>query len=677
MSIEDFLKNPKTVEIILSSLGLETTLPNEGFIAGGSVANMLLSLYHLGTPRKFNINDIDIFNTVDPNTIDKKQLDGEGETLLMGDVHLGMGIAVDEGYGHVYVERDGTFYRVMKSERDGIINNISCFVSHGQLGSKHTTPNYDPDNDIILRGFDLNCCQAGIDLKNGVLHYTESFKNFLKSKQVLVDIPYTPLHSAIRLIKKMVMYGDFCYCDIDYEMKYLQQATKSGEACMFIAKENYDKFIDNHEALQDYIEVTSVDIKNMPHEYRKMYFPNSFKVINKPMGNNMTSTPVGRGNYVETEMIEGRELWTYEFTKKLDRIPESFDKMWELKKIWDFRYRSRKKSHQNKIDMIMNFSTEKKKKVTNLANLLRNEEGDKILAYPLQCLMSNDFYYDCDFTEEHLGEISVFVGEHRGLAGMLSKTNNIQEQYNNVKMLKTLAKQEGNWVIGTLETLGFNEVMKGTEITKEWVQGLIDKEKLRMSLPLVEPLNIDNFKYKECVTELITPLDLQAEGKKLGHCVGGYSYNIEKGESRIFSVNVGGIQSTLEIGLKDYNYNFSIELGKMGDAPKPKKSISVKQHSGRYPEVMGNRTPTNKCRGVGMKLVYHLAKQELSDSEFKELFELRDVKTYNNNNFGINEKTIKRNGWSKLLNDNHRGKNSVNKNSKKKDGNFINDVLDF
>ena len=89
MTVEDFLKNPKTTEIVLSSLGRKTTLPNEGFLAGGSVANMLLSLYHHGTPCKFDINDIDIFNIVDPNEVSKGLL-GEGEGLLQNGVHLGI-----------------------------------------------------------------------------------------------------------------------------------------------------------------------------------------------------------------------------------------------------------------------------------------------------------------------------------------------------------------------------------------------------------------------------------------------------------------------------------------------------------------------------------------------------------------------------------------------------------
>jgi hypothetical protein len=709
MSVEDFLKNPKTVEIVLSSLGRKVTLPNEGFLAGGSVANMLLSLYHKGTPCMFKVNDVDIFNVVDPNSIDAEMLNGEGEELLKGDVHLGSQVMDmrDAGYGHVYVERDGTYYRIMSAERDGLINDIKCFVSHGEYGgetirvtpeplepgmimvpvtyNEPIIPNIDPSNDIILRGFDLNCCQVGIDLSNGVLHYTDSFVKFLKSKQVLVDLPYTPLHTAIRLVKKMEMYGDFCYCDIDYEMNYLYQATGTDEACMFFGKENYDKFITHHEILQDYIEIKSVEIKNMPHEYRKKYFPNSFKVLNKPIGDNMTTTPT-YGNYVETEMVEGRELWTYEFVKGFKYIPDEFTKMWELKKIWDFKYRHLKKSHKQKIDIIMSYG-KKNLGLDDLNGLVYTLEQSGNQPYPTQCLMIHDYYYKCDFTEEHLDEIVGFVNDHRRLGRLLSKANNVQEQYNNVKMIKSLAKQEGQWIIGTLETLGGDEMVKGTVITKEWVEGLIEKEKQRMSTPLVEPINLDKFKYKDCVTELVRPLDLKMEGEKMGHCVGGYSHNIERGESRIFHIEVAGIGSTLEIGMAGYPEHVMFELNNHENRKTGKKEFRVKQHQGRYPEIMGNQTPTNKNRGIAFKLCYFLANEYLSDERLQDIEDsvVEDVKNreirerikaqelMNCVSKSTNVSVSKRNLWSNWLRDYHGGKN--NPKNKRKTSNVFDDII--
>jgi hypothetical protein len=691
MTVKDFLENPITAQIVKSSLGQKVTLPSEGFVAGGSVANMLLSLYHKGTPWLFQINDIDIFQPIDSTEYESGYAyDGEGENMLVGNINLGMSIQMDEGYGHVFVERDGTYYKVLDTERDGLFNYVKCFVNHGNSHggqirytpeppqedperpmfpvSQNLTnmPNIDPDNDIILRGFDLNCCQAGIDLKNGKLHYTESFEKFLKSKQVLVDIPYTPFHTAIRLVKKMSMYGDFCYCDMDYEMRYLKQALRSDESCRFFGKETYDKFVDNKEC-HEYFKVTMVDVKNMPYDYRKKYFPNYNP--NKNTGN-------GLFGYDDDPNVEGRELWTYQFKKEYKDIPYEFNYMWELKKIWDYKYRFMKKSHQNKIDLVMNFNKEESKpkagKIQNLFYTLQHQGGPEY-SFPFQCLVANDKYYDCDFTMEHLKEINDFVREHRMLSGMLSRTNNIQEQYNNVKMLKALSNKEGQWIIGTLETLGREESIQGREITKEWVQSLIEKEKLRMSKPLVEAYNLDNFKYSKYVTELTTPLQLKREGDMMGHCVGGYSYSIEKGESRIFHIEVDGIGSTLEIGLKkwnDYLFDFDTEDNRKKfeeEERKPKQCFKVNQHYGRYPIKKGNQIPTNRNRGIAFKLIHFLYKQELSDQQYKDMFKLEDVRR------SRTTPTKKKNIWWKYLKDSHAGKNSLRK-SKKNTGIF-NDVF--
>ena len=657
MKVEDFLTDPKTIELVLSSINKKVTLPNSGFLAGGSVANMLLSLYHSGTPSMFKINDVDIFIPQDPLITEVI----EGEDMLRCDVTINVELHQDgdEDYGQSYIENDGTCYRVISSKRDGLINNVKCVIEHGQTGGRthrytptgdegqSMTPvtkrdgvisNDDPDNEIILRGFDLNCCQVGVDLKNNQIYYTKAFVNFLKSKQVLVNIPYTPFHTALRLVKKMKMYGDFCYCDIDYEIKYLYHAEGLEGSCMFFGKENYDKFIENKEALKKYLEITEVKIENMPHEYRKKYFPKSYVSTN-------TSFLQPRDNYLKTEMIEGRELWTYTFINNDDFIDDECDRLWELKRIWELKHRNLKKTQVKKIKTIMNYGNSDILKTRNYVS----DNSD--MSYLMMCLMTIDDYYDCDFTLGHLKEINRFVSEHHVLKGLISKCKNVQEQYNNVKMIRRLSKLEGDWVIGVLETLGVSEMTNNTVITKEWVDSLVEEEKNRMSTPLVKTLNLDDFKYKKNITELVVPLDLMAEGKKMGHCVGGYSHNITNGGSRIFNINVGGVQSTLEISLTKQD-EWSNSCGESND----KKYFKIKQHSGRYPEKKGNQTPTNKCRGMAFKLVHYLSKQEMSCDEYRDMFTNKPYKQYYETDSGL-----VKNSWWDIVNDNHKHKNNPNK----------------
>jgi hypothetical protein len=674
MNIEKFLKNPKTVEIIINSLNNVVKLPNDGFLAGGSVANMLLSLYHDGTPWRFKVNDVDIFKPTNDTSIES-----DGEHSLNNGTAVDISLELhDEGYGHTFVEADGTYYKVLSSERFGLINEVKCLVSHGHSGGNQERvipepptdnpdkymfsvtynepkiPNIDPDNDIILRGFDLNCCQAGIDLSNGVLHYTKEFVEFLKSKQVLVIIPYTPFHTAVRMVKKMDMYGSFCYCDLDYEMKYLNEAKYIEDVCQFFGKENYDKFQEYKHILGEYIEIKPLEFRQMPYEYKLKYFPKSMET--KALGR-VVKMVSSRFDDVDVEVSEERRLWRYEFIKDLGYIDEELDKVWLLKKVWELKYRPMKKSHRNKINNILSYHK------TDFTCLYNDGDGRQI-PYHVQCLISNDGYYDCDFTDKHLEEIHRFINEHRGLAGVLFKSGNVQEQYNNIKLIKSITKQEGQWIIGVLETLGC-DINSQTKITKEWVMGLVEKEKQRMSTPLVDPINLSGFKYKKYVTELTTPLELRVEGEKMGHCVGGYSGDIKRGGSRIFHIEVDGIGSTLQISLKGDNYPGSVNYDKVG--------CSISQHYGRYPEKVGNQTPTNKNRGIAFKLCYHMSQQSLKEEDLEEILEStmfdRETRVIRENilererrhlGSGHTVTASKQNPWSKWLKDGHQGKNNGN-----------------
>ncbi len=58
VNIERFLQEKQTVEKILEELGKLCNLPNYGMLAGGSVANTILSMID---KKKYPINDIDIF----------------------------------------------------------------------------------------------------------------------------------------------------------------------------------------------------------------------------------------------------------------------------------------------------------------------------------------------------------------------------------------------------------------------------------------------------------------------------------------------------------------------------------------------------------------------------------------------------------------------------------------
>lgn len=656
MNIEKILEDPKLVDIVLNSISEYVELPDEGFLAGGSVANTILGFIYEGKAKRFKVNDVDIFNVLPIKSYeDLYSYKSKGEESLQPNINLNMDILSDD-YGHVFVESDGTFYRVIESTRDGLINNVTCIVKKGNGRQERYLPEPPEDNpnqvmtavthiidygkkeynencDIILRGFDINSCQAGIDLKTKKLYWTKPYADFLKTRQLMVDVPYTPIHTSIRLIKKMLQYGTLCYCDFEKEFQYLFQATNTDEYGKLVGKETYDKFTKYNKVylsqlINGKVKTELIDLNKYFKLRKPLYheLPASYREDNIPPH---ISSPISHYNQT---VIHEIDLWFLEPVKGVfNYIDVEYYGICELKRVWELLYRPRKKSHKKKIESILRFKRLSEgplfgggeTKFTNTSSI--NTQN----SYPTKCLIANDDYYNCDFSFNHLVEIENFFTEHRRLSSVFSKFKNIQEQYEKLRLLKSFVNKEGDWVIGILESGGSK-----FDITEESLYEVIEKEKLRLSQPLCEPYDLSDFKYKNYVSELVTPYDLKLEGSKMGHCVGGYSHSIENGESRIFHIEIDGIGSTLEIGLKDYN-GISDKL----------PCFKVKQHYGRYPKK-GNLTPTNKNRGIAFKLVYYLAKQNLTKDVFIESLKSSDGKK------------TKRNKWSKWLSDGHRNVNN-------------------
>src|SRR5690606_26488768 len=142
----------------------------DSFIAGGAIAN-LIHEYINQVPAK--INDIDFFYY---------QFDDTHE--ITERTHY------QELYANIDTE-DPRCYSIVKLEEDKKINKIRIL----------------PDSTFgwyrLLEQFDLNCCQAGIDLFNEQIYVTSHFINFLKNKEIKIlnDNRY-PLTSIVRGITK-------------------------------------------------------------------------------------------------------------------------------------------------------------------------------------------------------------------------------------------------------------------------------------------------------------------------------------------------------------------------------------------------------------------------------------------------------------------------------------------
>ena len=187
--MDNILKDKNIVSKILTELSELCAIPDNGFLAGGAVANTLLSMKY-GKP--YPINDLDIFIETedDPDPFDILPESHRGRTPTRTQT-----LVIQSGYYEGELGYDhGSNYRILEVDRDGLLN----WITISRVINRDNIRNYR----YILNGFDFNCCQVGIDLKTNELYYTDEFEEFLNTKQLDVTAIYTPAHTAIRLFKK-------------------------------------------------------------------------------------------------------------------------------------------------------------------------------------------------------------------------------------------------------------------------------------------------------------------------------------------------------------------------------------------------------------------------------------------------------------------------------------------
>lgn len=162
------------------------SLPGQGLLAGGSLANTIWALKNGTDPV---INDIDIFVYVGH----LENINDRNNNTLFRYVEKDIQY-VDDYAGVREHPVDKRFYVIKESTNEGMLNTITYDAS-------------DIDPMLILDSFDLSCTAVGFDLSSGNFYWTNDFENFLETGKIRVSNVCTPSHTAIRLVKKGVELG--------------------------------------------------------------------------------------------------------------------------------------------------------------------------------------------------------------------------------------------------------------------------------------------------------------------------------------------------------------------------------------------------------------------------------------------------------------------------------------
>ena len=538
--MENILKETNIVEQILRRLNELAPIPNEGFLAGGAVANTLLGMKYGDI--EYPINDLDIYMEEDPDKPTRESgAPLRSDNLIVEDGYWGGTIGYDQG----------TTYRIVSVEREGLYNYIN--ISAISNRSKSSNPTY------ILKGFDLNCCQVGIDLSTNTLYYTTHFEEFMKTKQLDVTSVYTPAHTAIRLFKKKKELN--CYCNVEACMELLSQPLIPSTTIqlmwrsfgIYFSDKYKDMFIRHYDELKHYFRM----VRFFDHK-RRLW--DSRYEFGKQFQKDVDLDSDHAVNWLDPHRTPPQEL--------LEKWASLNDTLWTL-------IPSKHLTPNTKINKILKgtipnplsfmsayhlISGKVKKTILNKAQLIiENGTYTKMLA-----LVNPDFY-NCDFTIEHISYIDTVMSKNQSLSRFIGKYNlNLQETLTFVNDIERISKKEGMFIINIL-TLILDEGNPSISPTYKNMIKWIESKKKEMDKPLITPLDLSGLQLPDHIEikEIISECQLQWSGQRLKNCLNNdgqeYANKIESGKVKVFVINTPNSTSAFEIFMEKNGLSYSVQ----------------------------------------------------------------------------------------------------------------------
>ena len=538
--MENILKETNIVEQILRRLNDLAPIPNEGFLAGGAVANTLLGMKYGDI--EYPINDLDIYMEEDPN----------GPTRESGAPLRSDNLIVEDGYWGGTIGYDqGTTYRIVSVEREGLYNYIN--ISAIRNRNKSSNPTY------ILKGFDLNCCQVGIDLSTNTLYYTPQFEEFMKTKQLDVTSVYTPAHTAIRLFKKKKELN--CYCNVAACMELLSQPLiptstirlRRGEFGIYFTHKYKDMFIRYYDELKHYFRmVRFFDHKRRLWDTRYQYN----QQFEKPDELDKDHAV----NWLDPHRTPPQQL--------LDQWATLNDALWTL-------IPSQYLTPNPKIDNILKGTTPNPLSFMSAYNLISGKIKKTILkkaeliiekgTYTKLLALINPDFYNCDFTTEHISYIDEVMKKNRSLSRFIGKYEmNLQQTLTFLNDIERIIKKEGMFILGILTPIleeGNHSVLPTYKNMVKWVES----KKKEMDKPLISPQDLSGLGLPSHVeiSEIVSECQLQWAGQRLKNCLNnegqGYREKIQLGKVKVFLITTPKSMSAFEIFIEKNGLSYGVQ----------------------------------------------------------------------------------------------------------------------
>lgn len=519
---------------VLAELGQIAPLPDIGIVAGQSVASVVMR--RLGLSFGSPINDVDVFLPVNASARAGKMAETAKETRALCSLatHITRSaiMCANDDYFGMFKATTKEGYSILATAREGMLNEVA-----------YTRTWLDPrvgEALSVLRGFDMNCVQVGVDAASGALAWTTSFEEFVASGQLLVANVNTPFHTAARYFKKKAELG--CFGDDELNMAICALPSARG----LFSSPNLLGMSDISSVAGRY----GLKVHQQYAEQAERLSPwfKEVKAMDAPI---WTMSPV----------FEGREEILERLRQAAKR--ETAQGMWRAD-IGQFLISNATAFCSSLLRPESKAAIDRRARLEAKMGKAGASQRTRYFLGGLAQLRGPEYFGGGELSDNSARALAGLLNAHPLLSEPISQLTLTQQGAAAVS-LRDDERELGQKVYGWLEapqrqgagahieTLLVDSVARRDFFANQRLEG-----ERRLAAPLdlraMSSLGVAVAKSLLKITfrELLTPNELDAEGREMRHCVGGYAHAIEAGNSRIFKIEGAASvdRSTLEVSLQ-------------------------------------------------------------------------------------------------------------------------------
>lgn len=525
---------------ILADLSKASRLPETGSIAGQAVASAVMTRLGLGLGAP--INDVDVF--VSFETARGREMAGACGDLRLSSLanHVTRAgvVGSDMGYGQMLRATIKEGYRIVGTEREGMLNEVLYQRVWADEGVSETLS--------VLAGFDMNCVQAGVDAASGELVWTPGFEEFAATSELKVANVNTPFHTAVRYFKKKKELGCFGDDELNMALCALPWArgvfshTEDGRCQSSSIGGRYGaKVHEDYLAQAEQIGVWFKEVKAM--ESARIW----------------TMEPV----------FKGREELLARLVQAAN--PATAQGMWKGE-TGAFMFANASGFCAPLTRPEGRGATDRLARLQALMAKSGASEETGELVVGVAKVKGRAFMGEGDLSARAAKALARVINEHPAMGNPLSGLT-LPQQGAAAIALKAAEEKRGAKVYGWLESSMRGYDGSGVRAVEALLKdpaalsSFFDSHAMEGERKLAEPVSLPAMSalavsvakslLKVSFQELLTPNALEAEGREMRHCVGGYARAVESGESRIFKIEgqAENDRSTLELGFSEGSFS--------------------------------------------------------------------------------------------------------------------------